>query len=214
MPGIDAFEKYPEEYDQWFDTHPELYAAELKVLRRLLPSSSEARGLEVGVGSGKFAVPLGIGNGVDPSEKMAAKARLQGVDVLSGVAENLPFADAGFDFVLMVTTICFVDDIKQSLAEARRVLKSNGFIVVGFVDKDSALGREYSAKKHRSRFYRDATFLSAPEVLNYLETSGFSVAEVLQAIVPGESPDLILDGFGTGSFVAIRATKNKLQTQV
>jgi SAM-dependent methyltransferase len=212
MTRIDAFEKYPEEYDQWFDEHPELYAAELKVLRRLIPSSSEAHGLEVGVGSGKFAVPLGIGVGVEPSEKMATKARVQGVDVLSGVAENLPFADAGFDFVLMVTTICFVDDIEQALAETRRVLKSDGFIVVGFVDKDSALGKEYSARKHRSRFYRDATFLSAPEVLNYLKVSGFSVVEVLQTIVPGEAPERILDGFGTGSFVAVRATKNKLQT--
>lgn len=212
MTRIDAFEKYPQEYDQWFDEHPELYAAELNVLRRLIPSSSEARGLEVGVGSGKFAVPLGIGVGVEPSEKMATKARLQGVDVLSGVAENLPFADADFDFVLMVTTICFVDDVEQALAEARRVLKSDGFIVVGFVDKDSALGREYSARKHRSRFYRDATFFSAHEVLNYLELSGFSVVEVLQTIVPGEAPESILDGFGTGSFVAVRATKNKLQT--
>nr|WP_320013774.1 hypothetical protein [uncultured Desulfobacter sp.] len=56
MPKIESFEKYSEAYDQWFDKHPDFYAAEIETIRRLIPSAG-AEGMEVGVGSGKFAVP-------------------------------------------------------------------------------------------------------------------------------------------------------------
>ena len=206
MPKIESFEKYSEEYDQWFNNHPDLYAAEIEAIRRLIPST-EAEGMEVGVGSGKFAVPLGIKVGVEPSEKMASIARLQGIDVHSGVAEDLPFSDGRFDFVMMVTTICFVDDIVKSFKEAFRVLKIDGFIIIGFVDKESELGKQYSEKKENSRFYKDATFFSVPEVLSYLNVSGFVVSNVLQTLIPGEIPNTILEGFGKGSFVVIKGVK-------
>ena len=107
MPKIEPFEKYYNEYDKWFDNHIDFYLAELEVIRRLIPSP-RAEGMEVGVGSGKFAAPLGIKIGVEPSQKMASKARIQGIEVHSGIAEELPFPDDHFDFVLMVTTICLL----------------------------------------------------------------------------------------------------------
>ena len=206
MPKIESFEKYSEEYEQWFNNHPDFYAAEIEAIRRLIPSAG-AEGMEVGVGSGKFAVPLGIKIGVEPSEKMASIARLQGIDVHSGVAEDLPFSDGRFDFVLMVTTICFVDDTVKSFKEAFRVLKNDGFIIVGFVDKESELGRQYSEKKENSKFYKDATFFSVPEVLSYLNTSGFVISNVLQTLIPGELPNIIVEGFGRGSFVVIKGIR-------
>ncbi|MEJ2690587.1 MAG: methyltransferase domain-containing protein [Deltaproteobacteria bacterium] len=210
MPKIEPFEKYSDEYDRWFDNHLDIYAAELEAIRQLIPPFG-AEGMEVGVGSGKFAVPLGIKIGVEPSEKMASKARLQGIDVRSGIAEELPFSDGRFDFVLMVTTICFVDDVVKSLREVFRVLKPGGFIIVGFVDRESELGRQYSEKKASSRFYKDATFFSTPEVIRYLEGSGFVIADVLQTLIPGELPKTILEGFGRGSFVAIKGMKTKIE---
>jgi len=209
MPKIESFEKYSEEYDQWFNNHPDLYAAEVEAIRGLIPSAG-AEGMEVGVGSGKFAVPLGIKVGVEPSEKMASIARLQGIEVYSGVAEDLPFSDGRFDFVLMVTTICFVDDIVKSFNEAFRVLKNNGFIIVGFVDKESELGKQYSEKKENSRFYKDATFFSVPEVLSHLNASSFVISNVLQTLIPGEIPNTIQEGFGRGSFVVIKGIKKRI----
>lgn len=210
MPKIEPFEKYSDEYDRWFDNHLDIYAAELEAIRQLIPPFG-AEGMEVGVGSGKFAVPLGIKIGVEPSEKMASKARLQGIDVRSGIAEELPFSDGRFDFVLMVTTICFVDDVVKSLREVFRILKPGGFIIVGFVDRESELGKQYSEKKASSRFYKDATFFSTPEVIRYLEGSGFVIADVLQTLIPGELPKTILEGFGRGSFVAIKGMKTKIE---
>lgn len=37
------------------------------------------------------------------------KLRL-GINVIEAVAENLPFSDEEFDFVLMITAVCFFDN--------------------------------------------------------------------------------------------------------
>ena len=45
---------------------------------------------------------------------MRKLARKRGLHVYDAVAERLPFESEQFDFVLMVTTICFLDDIRTS----------------------------------------------------------------------------------------------------
>ncbi len=206
MPRIEAFEKYSDKYDDWFDRHADLYHAELETIRQLMPSPA-AKGLEVGVGSGRFAVPLGMSIGVEPSEQMAAKAGSRGVNVVRAVAERLPFPDAAFDCVLMVTTICFVDDVLETFREAYRVLKPRGCIVVGFVDRESALGKEYQRRSASDVFYKDALFVSAREVGAYLANAGFRDVFFKQALIPGEPPAVIQEGFGNGSFVVAKAVK-------
>ncbi len=209
MPRIEAFEKYSDDYDEWFKKNPDVYYAELKAIRQLIPPPG-AEGMEVGVGSGHFAAPLGIKIGVEPSETMATKAKRKGINVYSGVAEDLPFSDGRFDFILMITTICFVDNIIKSFKEAFRVSKPNGCIIVGFVDKESELGRQYEEKRERSKFYKDATFFSTQEVLNYLEEVGFGTVKIMQTLIPGKKQDTIVDGFGRGAFVVIKGVKNRL----
>ena len=140
---------------------------------------------------------------------MAAKAEQLGIKVVPGVAENLPFADAEFDCVLMVTTICFVDDIVASFREARRVLKPGGCIIVGFVDKETELGRQYLAKREKSKFYKAATFFSTREVLDHLTEAGFGEVEIRQTLLPGEDQMTVQNGFGEGAFIAIRSVKRE-----
>ncbi len=206
MPKTEAFEKYSDAYDDWFKKNAKLYEAELKAIRQVLPPPG-AEGMEVGIGSGKFAVPLGIQTGVEPSEKMAEKARMQGLKVYPGVAEALPFPENRFDFVLMVTTICFVDDAAQSFREAFRVIKPKGCVMVGFVDKNSELGRRYAKNSAKSRFYKDAVFFSAPEIMAGLKEAGFEIATIRQALIPGQTSETIEEGFGKGAFVVIKAVK-------
>ena len=206
MPKIDAFEKHSDAYDDWFDKNQSAYEAELRAVRKLLPTG-DIRGMEIGVGSGKFAVPLGIKIGVEPSEQMAAKAENLGITVHPGVAEKLPFVDTQFDFVLMVTTICFVDDVVQSFREALRVLIPDGCILVGFVDVESELGQKYLRNHHKSKFYQQATFFSTKQVLDHLQTAGFGATEVKQTLIPGATEQTVLNGFGEGAFVVIKAFK-------
>ncbi len=207
MPKIEPFEQYSEAYDQWFEKNPDAYQAELKLIRELLPDQPEVEGLEVGVGSGKFAAPLGINVGVEPSAQMAARAEKLGIRVVLGVAEDLPFPDASFDYVLLVTTICFVDDIEQTFAQSFRVLKPGGCIIVGCVDRESELGRHYAANRDKSRFYKEATFYSTPQVISYLQEAGFALHSIRQTLIPGAEKDAIRDGYGQGAFVGIKGVK-------
>ncbi len=206
MPKIEPFEQYSDEYDQWFALNRDLYEAELKAVRQLLPPPG-ADGLEVGVGSGMFAAPLGVKTGVEPSERMSAKARKKGIAVYPGTAEDLPFADDRFGFVLMVTTICFVDDVLQSFKEAFRVLRPEGAIIVAFVDRESEIGRQYLAQKDKDKFYKIATFFSTREVTALLKKAGLKITEIRQTLVPGEATETVLDGHGKGSFVVVKGVK-------
>jgi hypothetical protein len=67
-----------------------------------------------------------------------------------------------------------VDDPKAMLIEVRRVLKPAAPLVIGFVDRDSALGQYYLDHKAENVFYRGATFYSASEVEMLLRDEGFA----------------------------------------
>jgi SAM-dependent methyltransferase len=205
MANIQAFEDYSDEYDAWFEKNWDKYELELRAIAGFIHPG--LLGLEVGVGSGKFAAPLGVETGIDPSARMLHKATALGIRVTQAIAEALPFPASCFDYVLMVTTICFVDDLHRSFEEARRVLNKDGYILVGFVDKASELGQEYMARKDKSRFYRSAHFFSTAEVQRHLKGAGFGAMEIRQTLLSGAEASHIKDGYGEGSFVVIKAMR-------
>lgn len=83
-----------------------IYESELNAIKSFIPSG--LYGVEIGIGTGRFAVPLGVRVGIEPANNMAEIARSHGINVLDGIAENLPLDSGEFDFVLMVTVICFL----------------------------------------------------------------------------------------------------------
>ncbi|RKY37735.1 MAG: SAM-dependent methyltransferase, partial [Candidatus Omnitrophota bacterium] len=180
MAKIQAFEKYADKYEDWFEKNHWAYQSELLAIKEHLPK--KGKGLEIGVGSGLFAGPLGIKFGVEPSPRMRKLAKKRGIEVVDAYAEKLPFNDAEFDFALMVTTICFVDDLERAFREAYRILKPNGRIIIGFVDKSSFLGKLYQQHKNKSVFYEKATFYSKDEVIVYLKNTGFKKFNFSQTI--------------------------------
>lgn len=209
MPNIAPFEILSDAYDHWFEEHSSVYAEELAAIKILLPPFKHA--VEIGVGTGRFAAPLGIGLGLEPSAKMAAVAKARGIEIIGGTAEAMPFADEHFDFVLMVTTICFVDDAEKALQEIHRILKPGGSVIVGFVDRETPLGRRYQRHKEQSRFYKTAHFFSAQEVATLLNKTGFGDCEAVQTLFGKELKYMKggpKPGYGEGAFVAIRCKKH------
>ena len=209
MAKIRSFEKYHQDYEKWFEQHPYVYESELKAVEHFIDPSK--RVVEIGIGSGRFAEPLGIKEGVEPSYEMRKIAHQRGLDARFGVAEQLPLEDSTYDQALMVTTICFVDDPEKSLQEMHRILKPGGEVIIGFVDKDSPVGQTYQKNKEESRFYSEAQFFSADEIGDMLVQHGFGEVKFVQTLFSQldevYSPHGVKEGYGEGSFVVARGVK-------
>jgi len=209
MTKVIPFEAHHLRYEAWFEKHEAAYVSELLALRPFVPW--RGMGIEIGVGSGRFASPLGVKIGLDPSPAMLIHAASRGIEVVEGVAENLPFAANTFDYALLVTTICFVDSPTEMLAEAYRVLKPDGCLTIGFIDRESALGQEYLAHKAESVFYREATFFSADEVGRLLVKAGFSISAWGQTLANPLHKTCEIEplrpGYGQCAFVVVAATR-------
>lgn len=201
------FDLYVRKYDAWYDTNKFAYQSELKALKKMLPK--KGKGLEIGVGTGRFAGPLGIEYGIDPSVKMIRIARSRGVKAKIGSGEDLPFADHFFDYVAIINALCFVNDPIKVLEEAKRVLKKDGKIIVGIIDRDSFLGKFYQKKK--SVFYAQAHFLSVRNAAEMLKKAGFRKMRYQQALfkLPDklEAVEKTRNSFGKGGFVVISSSQ-------
>jgi ubiquinone/menaquinone biosynthesis C-methylase UbiE len=171
-PAVRVFDQYAEDYDLWFDTHPEIYHEQLAILHSHLPRNGT--GLEVGVGSGRYAAPLGIRHGLDPSESLLSRAYVRGIEPVRGIGESLPYHSGIFDYVLMMTVICFMDDIVTPFREAYRVLRPEGTLIIGFIEKSGEIARQERGRKLPGRFLRHAEFRSTEEVIMSLAAERFS----------------------------------------
>lgn len=201
------FEKYYKKYDQWYDNHRFVYLSELEAIKKVLPK--KGKGLEIGVGTGRFAEPLGIKYGIDPSPKMLNIAQKKGINAKTGYGEDLPYKNSFFDYVAIIITLCFVKNPQKVLEESARVLKKKGKIIIGIVDKESFLGKFYKNKK--SIFYEKTNFLSVNDVINLLKSTGFDSFSFYQTIsaLPDDINGIEIPekGFGKKGFIIISAVK-------
>ena len=168
-------------------------------------------GIEMGVGTGRFAVPLGIRWGMDPSIRMVKMAKARGLQVVASRAEALPFKNCRFDLVLFVTTICFLNDVGMALGEAYRALRGGGIILIGMFDRNSPLGSTFIRENQGSIFFRKARFYSVESVGSLMRQVGFKEFEFRQTIFrptnETEQAIPVEEGYGRGLFVVIKANK-------
>lgn len=114
----------------------------------LRPAADETI-VDIGCGNGLLTLELAraIGSGgkaigVDPSSDMigAAKERckeLDWVEILVGTANDLPIETGTVDKAVSVQVFEYLDDIPGAIAEAHRVLKPGGRLVIGDIHLDS-----------------------------------------------------------------------------
>jgi ubiquinone/menaquinone biosynthesis C-methylase UbiE len=104
--------------------------------RRRIMGGLEGRVVEVGVGSGTNLsyYPPGVQVvAIEPDPHMLKRARqrlqelgVANIELRKAAVEQLPFEDASFEHALCTWVLCTVDDLDQTLAEVRRVLKPDG----------------------------------------------------------------------------------------
>lgn len=211
MAKTKPFDNYSEEYDSWFEENEKAYRSELLAVEEVLPKE-RGNAVEIGVGTGRFASQLGIMEGVEPSEPMADLARDRGIEVTEGRAEDLPLESEDYDLAVMVTTICFVDNLDKTFSEAKRILREGGQIVVGFVPGNSEIGEFYNSNEADDRFYEIANFFTTETVIEEIESASFTDLKSVQTLTEGlekanESVEQPKEGFQQGSFVVISGKK-------
>ncbi len=95
--------------------------------------------LEVGSGGGILTEEIArmgfITTGIDPADQSVITAsnhaKVSGLDIKyeKGVGENLPYADASFDFVFCCDVLEHVQDLPKVISEISRVLKPGGVFI-------------------------------------------------------------------------------------
>jgi len=205
------FNDHVAEYEAWYEKYPYVFKSEVAAIKELMPKGENIHGIEVGLGTGRFAKALGIKEGIEPAENMRAVAEKKGIFVINAVAENLPYKPVRFDFVLMNFCISYFEDLEKAFKEAFRVLKWDGCLIVGFIDKNSQIGKYYEDRKPESIFYKQANFYSVNRVQGELKKAGFKELQFSQTLFHDldkiESIEMSLPGYGKGSFVLIKAIK-------
>lgn len=173
----DVFEEYADDYDRWFDEHRDEYLAELARIRQVLPAP-DSRSIDVGVGSGRFAAPLGVPLGIEPSRALGRMARQRGIEIIRGRVESIPVKTGSCSSVLMVTVICFLDDPEAAFREVHRILARHGTLVLGFIEREGKVARKYLHEKGKHRFLSRACFYAHDDVLAMLNRTGFQVTKI------------------------------------
>lgn len=164
MPGIN-FDRAVAFYDATRALPPGVDVLVRDALMEHLHLDRSARLIEIGVGTGRVAMPFVEGGyqywGVDLAEGMLNELRrklvARGYDAtrfIRGDAMALPFHDATFDVALLIHLLHLVDDYHQALHEVRRVLKPGGRIV--------ASSNEYA---ERARAEHDGAGLTGPRLV-------------------------------------------------
>lgn len=192
------------EYDNYYQTAQgkRIDLIEKKIVSELLQTIQERKRkdanaenpdemLELGCGTGhwtEFFVSQGFRvTGVDLSEPMLNLARSKNLWANLQIAdsENLPFENERFDVLATITMLEFVNDPGKVVQEANRVLKNDGYLLIGFLNAESVVGKN----KNLDETFKDARFYTAHEIgklfagFRHLQTkSGVYLSENYQII--------------------------------
>jgi ubiquinone/menaquinone biosynthesis C-methylase UbiE len=165
-----------------------------RVVRAALALRPGEHVLDIGVGPGllaaEMAAEVGPGGrvcGIDISDSMlaiaATRAQVAGgavVELRSGDANHIPYADDDFDVAVSTQVFEYVEDLPGALAEVRRVLRPGGRLLLLDTDWDSIVW--HSSDEERMErvldvFEEHLVDPHLPRTLRgSLERAGFAVA--------------------------------------
>jgi SAM-dependent methyltransferase len=136
---LPEYSRQAEHYDETRSASPSV----LRHLREALAGAPGRRLLDIGGGTGNYALALKQEEWepvvADRSPEMLARAAGKGLETVEADAQRLPFPDCTFDAAMMISMLHHVPDRAAALAEARRILKPGGrLVLMGFTGEDAA----------------------------------------------------------------------------
>jgi ubiquinone/menaquinone biosynthesis C-methylase UbiE len=170
-------------YEAWYETAGRRAdRLEKALLMQLIAGFPHAHTiLEIGCGTGHFSRWFGeLGFqvvGLDLSLPMLTEAaRLGSPPCVRGDALALPFASQTFDLAVLVTTLEFLHDPAQALAEGLRVARHG--LILGVLNRQSLLARQL--KNEGGPVWEAARFFTPEELL-----------QLVQRVVAGKRVEII-----------------------
>lgn len=142
-----VFDRAVDFYDQTRAISPEFQDLAFGTLIRETGITPDARVLEIGIGTGRIAIPMserihrifGVDLSLGMMGKLQEKLRQSPHSIFIAQADvtQLPFSNTTFDFVYGVHVLHLVKGWQDAVAEAWRVLKPGGFFVVNYHHRDA-----------------------------------------------------------------------------
>lgn len=174
------FDKDAINYDQWYDSKLGSFVdkVETELALSLFKPKSGMKILDLGCGTGNFSIKLAEMGckviGIDISEEMLNQARkkIKGkdLDIEFHVmdAHNLNFSDDTFDGVFSMAAFEFIKKPQKVYDEMYRVLKKNGSLLIGTINKEGKWGEFYtSSGLQADSVFKYADFKSMEELKSW-----------------------------------------------
>lgn len=186
------FDKEAKMYDDWYKTKLGNFVDEVetKCILDLFKVEKGMKVLDVGCGTGNFSIKLAKMGcevvGIDISEEMLKvakdKAKKEGLNIkfYNMDVYDMKFEDNCFDGVISVTAFEFLKDPEKAIEEMFRVLKPNGYLLIGTINKDSAWGEMYLSKEFQENsVFKYANFKTVEDMKSYKKDHFVDIKECL-----------------------------------
>jgi SAM-dependent methyltransferase len=132
------YSRQAQRYDETRGPSPSV----LEPLRAALQGCPGRRLADIGGGTGNYALALQREDWqpivIDRSAEMLARAADKGLRNVQADAQKLPFDDGAFDGALMISMLHHVEDRWAAMAEARRIIRPGGRLVLMVFTREDA----------------------------------------------------------------------------
>jgi SAM-dependent methyltransferase len=213
MPVRLSFDRVAASYDETRAPSPKVMS---HVLGILVDQLQGKKVLEVGVGTGRYAVPLQKSGldviGVDISHKMVELGLGKGLrNVVLADGARLPFTPQAFDVSTSNHVLHLIPDWRDVLLEVARVTRDSYFSILEQSSRTTNLHREYDRLADEAGYTWSAPGLHERELPSILAPDLVMPVGPFEDVVPADS---VLDDLEARSFSSQWNTPEAIHRQV
>lgn len=176
------FDREASHYDKWYETKMGSYVdkVETDCALNLFKVKKGMKILDIGCGTGNFSIKLAKMGckvvGIDISEEMLniaeEKAKKEDLDIefYNMDVYDLKFEKETFDGVFSMAAFEFIKKPEPALEEIFRVVKKDGHVLIGTINKDSKWGELYLSKEFQENtVFKYADFKTIEDISSWKE---------------------------------------------